>query len=190
MAENMPESENDSWKAFLRRHWGMFALFVVGAILGFVGAVYVFLWFVADAQSTGLVPSALNLWTLGNCVSFVLYLIFWELVLVGIPVAVAAVIGWLWWRGLPYEERRGYRIGSGCSRAANGGRGAVSLFLFIGFCVKVLMDGNWSVPVANWTFNYVVYSLVWVFVWIAVIVGIPLLLCGIWWLRREMKRTP
>ena len=67
------ETENDSgaWKKFLKKHWTMFALFVVAAILASVGAIYVFLWFVGDAQSTGMVPSTLGLWTMGNMVTFI-----------------------------------------------------------------------------------------------------------------------
>jgi len=62
--------------------------------------------------------------------------------------------------------------------------------MFIGLLIKVYVDGNWNLPFATWTFNYFVYSLVWVFVWIVVIIGIPLLLGSIWWLQREMKKKP
>jgi len=65
------ETENDSgaWKKFLKKHWTMFALFVVAAILAAAGAIYVFLWFVGDAQSTGMIPSTLGQWTI-LCPSF------------------------------------------------------------------------------------------------------------------------
>jgi len=106
------ESENDSevWKKFLRKHWNMVALFVVAVILASVGAIYVFLWFVGDAQSTGMVPATLGLWTMGNLVSFILHAIFWELLLIGVPVILAAVAGWLWWRRLPSEEKKEYHF--------------------------------------------------------------------------------
>ena len=35
----------------------------------------------ANAQSTGLVPVTLGLWSMGNVASFILHAIFWELVL-------------------------------------------------------------------------------------------------------------
>jgi hypothetical protein len=82
------------WKKFLGKHWGIIAIFAVAAIAAFVGAVYVFLWFTGSAQSMGLVPATLSLWTMGNMVAFILNLIFWELLLIGIPLTIGAVAGW------------------------------------------------------------------------------------------------
>ncbi len=94
--------ENGSeWKKFLGKHWNMVAVFVVAGILAFVGAIYVFLWFVGDAQSTGLVPTTLGLWTMGNLVTFILHAIFWELLFIGVPAIIGAVLGWQWWKRLP-----------------------------------------------------------------------------------------
>src|SRR5271169_4520032 len=78
--------EGAEWKRFMRNHWSMVAAFAVACILAAVGAVYVFWWFTRDAQSTDLVPKTLGLWTMANLVNFMLYAIFWELVLVGIPI--------------------------------------------------------------------------------------------------------
>src|SRR5437773_10610772 len=111
----------------MRKHWTMVAVFVAAGILAFVAAVYVIWWFVGNAQSTGLVPRTLGLWTMGNLVSFILDAIFWELLLVGIPVVVAVVGGWLLWKRLSDEEMKGYRLFRKRSRTTRGG-GGVSLF--------------------------------------------------------------
>ena len=177
--------EDSAWKRFVRKHWTVLVIFVAAGVLAAAGAVYVFWWFVGNAQSTGLVPSTLNLWTMGNIVSFVLNAIFWELLLIGIPVVIGAVAGWMWWRGLPHEEKIGYRFGKR-SRGAGGG-GGVSLLFFIAFCIKVYIDGNWSVPVATWTLDYVVGSVITILVWVAVILGIPALVATTWWIRRELR---
>ncbi len=50
---------DSDWKRFMRKHWRTVATFAVAAILAVGSGVYVFLWFVGDAQSTGLVPSYL-----------------------------------------------------------------------------------------------------------------------------------
>ncbi len=173
----------------MRRHWNILAVFVVVVFLFAIGAVYVFLWFVGDAQSTGLVPRTLRLWTMGNLVAFILTTIFWEVLLIGIPAIVGAVIGWLWWRSLPGEEKREYRFFGRRSRARGGG-GGISLLFFIAFCIKVYVDGNWNVAIATWTFNYVVYSMLWILIWIVVIFGIPAAIGVTWWLRHEMKKKP
>jgi hypothetical protein len=189
MSETKSENGSEAWKKFLRKHLSIVLIFVVAAILAFVGAAYVFLWFVGNAQSTSLVPAVLVLWTMGNIVTFILYLIFWELLFIGIPVALVAVAGWLWWKRLPDKEKREYRLTGRRSRARRGGIGIFPL-LFIAFCIKVFIDGNWNVAIATWTLNYVVYSIITILVWTAIIFGIPAAIALIWWIHHEMKKKP
>lgn len=179
---------SEGWRIFLRNHWKIFLLFVVGAILALIGTILVFLWFVGESQSSGMVPTLLGLWTMGNLVTFLLNLIFWEILLVGIPVALAAVAGWLWWRKLPLEERKEYRFFGPRSRATNGGN-AFSLLVLIAFCIKVYVDGNWDVAFLTWTFDYFVNSMLTALVWVLIIFGIPVALGLMWWLLRGRKQT-
>jgi hypothetical protein len=178
-------TEDTDWRSFMRRHWGAVAVLALAVSLAFVGAVFVFLWFVGNAQSSGMVPGTLGLWTMANLVSFILYAVFWELLLIGVPVAIAAVVAWQWWKRLPEEERRGYDFG-GRKRSAGGG--GVSLLFFIAFCIKIFVDGNWNVPVATFTLDYVVGSMIAILVWCLVIFGIPIAIGLTWWTRREMKK--
>jgi len=186
MAEPEPEKGHEGWKAFLRKHWIIAALFVVLAVLAVVGAILVFLWRVADAQLTGMVPTTLGLWTMEHMVTFTLHLIFWEILLIGIPAAIAAVAGWQWWKRLPDEEKQAYHFFGG-SRTTSGGSG-VSILFFIAFCIKVYLDGNWTVPVSSWTFDYVVNSMITILIWTAIIFGIPAAIAAILWINHEMKK--
>jgi hypothetical protein len=172
----------------MRRHWSAVVLFIVAAFLVAAWAVWVFLWFVGLAQSSDLVPSTVGLWTMADMLNFILNAVFWELVLVGIPVAVAAVVGWMWWRRLPSEERSGYRFGKR-GRSAGGG-GGVGLLFFIAFLIKVYLDGNWNVAIGTYTVNYIVDSYVLILEWFAVIFGIPAAIALVWWIRRETKSQP
>ena len=108
MTQEIEVEKGSGGKKFLRKHWSIIAVFVAAGILAFIGVVYVFLWFVGDAQATGLVPATLNMWTMGHVVSFILHAIFWELVIIGIPVAIGAILGWQWWKRLPDEEKKEY----------------------------------------------------------------------------------
>jgi hypothetical protein len=189
MSETESENGNKGWKAFLRKHWKIAALFVVGAVLALVASVLVFLWFVGDAQSTDMVPMTLGLWTMSNLVTFVLHLVFWELVLIGIPVGITAVGGWQWWKRLPNEEKKEYHFFSSRSRTT-GGSGGISILFFIAFCIKVFIDGNWNFAIASWTLDYVVESMISILIWVAVIFGIPAAIGVILWINYSMKKKP
>jgi drug/metabolite transporter superfamily protein YnfA len=193
MVELESEPDEKIWKKFLRTHWKMLVLFVVATILAIAGTILVFLWFVGDAQVTSLVPATVGLWTIGYLVTFLLHLIFWEVLFIGIPVLITgAALYFLWWKKIPDEERKEYRrrhLFGKRSRRTDGG-GAISLLVNIVFIIKVYLDGNWNVPFATWTFDYLVYSYLWALLWILIIFGIPILLGGTWWIRREMKKKP
>jgi len=188
MTEQTEAEESATWKRFIRKHWSIFAIFVVAAISAVAGAVYVFWWFTGNAQTIGLVPSTLSGWTMNNAVMFILHLIFWELVLIGIPVAVGAVIAWQWWKRLPAEEKKEQMFGKR-SRSRDTG-GAVSPLLFIAFAIKVYIDGNWNSAISTWTLDYVVGSMITILIWIAVLFAIPAIIGVVWWIRHETNKNP
>jgi hypothetical protein len=193
MVENYSESSEKIWKKFLRNHWKMVVIFIIGAILVFIGLIYVFLWFVGDAQLTGLIPMTLDLWTMGHLITFLLYLILWEFLFIGIPVIIAILaIVFLWWKKLPDDEKEEYKSGhlfGKRSRRTESGEG-ISFLIFIAFIIKIYLDGNWNVPFATWTFDYLVYSCITALIWILIIFGIPIAIGVAWWIRHEMKKQP
>lgn len=173
------------WKRFVRRHWKMTSLVVGGIAAAAVAALLVFLWVVADAQATGLVPSGLGEWTVGYALTFILNVILWELILVAswvVPVALAVVF--LWYRRLPDEERRGYEGGARRSRSA-GESGGISFFIGLVWLVIVWTDGRWNLAFQDWTFNDLVYSWIAAGLVVSLIVGIPAIIYVVWSLRRN-----
>ena len=183
--ETEPENCDKIWKKFLGKHFKLFVLFVVSAILAFMGVIFVFLWFVEDAQLTGLVPEALSLWTMGYFVTFLLHLIFWMILLIGIPTILAvAAIYFLWWKKLPDDERKEYReehlFGKRSARK-DGGEG-ITFLVNIAFVIKVYLDGNWDKPFATWKFDYLVYSYLTALIWVLLVFGIPMAIGGLWWI--------
>jgi hypothetical protein len=184
MTQQTETQTDNGWKRFISNHKAAFAAFIIAAILAAAGAVYVFVWFTGNAQTSGLVPSTLNLWTMNNLVLFILHAIFWELVLIGIPVAIGAVIGWQWWKRLPEEEKGRYNLSRKGSKRSSAG-GAISPLLFIAFAIKVFIDGYWNTAIASFTLDYVVGSMVTILIWIVVIFAIPAAVALIWWVRHR-----
>ena len=186
MVETGSENRREIWRRFLSKHWKVLVLVVIGAILLATDAILVLVWFVGNAQSTGLVPETLAPWTMGNIVTFIIQLILWEALFVGIPIILAAIAGWQWWKKLPGEEKMEYHFFRRRSRATGGG--GISFLVFIVFCIKIFTDGNWNVAIATWTFNYLVYAWLTALLWVLIIFGIPASLALIWWLNHEMKK--
>jgi hypothetical protein len=178
------------WKKFLRKRWKMASAFVAGAALAVIGAVLVFLWFVGQAQSSGLVPATLDLWAMGHLITFILNLLFWEALLVGLPVLVGVIIAYSVWKRLPADERQEYRRGRmfrSDSKRRDYGNG-FSFLVNIAFILKVYLDGNWNAPFSTWTLDYLVQSFLVALIAVVALFGIPMLIGGIWWLRRELRR--
>jgi hypothetical protein len=186
MLETGSTNGSEGRKEFFRHHWRIFSLFIVGAILASVGVVLVFLWYIGDAQSVGRVPTTLGLWTMGNLVAFLINLIFWEVLLIGIPVILAIVVVWQWWKKLPSEEKKEYRLFGAGSRASRGGN-AISLLVLIAFCIKIFLDGNWNLAFSAWTFDYLVYSMLTALIWVLIVIGIPIAFGIIWWINHERR---
>jgi len=192
MIESESKQGEKIWKIFIRKHWNILAMFIAIVIVAVIGAIFVFLWFVGDAQATNLIPQTLDLWTMRYLVTFIFHVLFWEIILIGIPVIVfVAAFYFLWWKKLPSEERHEYRQGhlfGKKSRSRDGG-GAITFLINIGFIIKVYIDGNFEVPFSSWTFDYLIYSYLWVILWFVIILGIPLTIGVIWWLHHEFKKT-
>jgi hypothetical protein len=188
MTEETEVENSSDWMKFIRKHWNTVAVFVIAIILAVIGAIYVFWWFTGDAQTTGLVPSTLGLWSMANVVIFILHLIFWELIFIGIPAIIGAVIAWQWWKRLPDEEKKEYHLSGRRSRSRDAS-GAISPLLFIAFAIKVYVDGNWDAAISTYTLNYVVDSMIIILAWIAVIFGIPAAIGLIWWIHHVVKKT-
>jgi hypothetical protein len=173
MTQEIEVEKDNNGKKFVKKHWKIVTAFVAAGILAFTGAVYVFLWFVTNAQSTG----------------FILHGAFWELVLIGIPVAIGAILGWQWWKRLPEEEKEQHNLFGKRSRSSRAG-GAISPLLFIAFAIKVYVDGNWNVAISTWTLDYVVGSMITILVWTIAIFAIPAIIGIIWWISHEINKKP
>jgi membrane-anchored glycerophosphoryl diester phosphodiesterase (GDPDase) len=187
--QSITENNSGTWRKFLKHHWNMLVYWIIAGIIAVMGAILVYLWFVGDAQSTNMVPMTLGQWTMAHMITFILHLILWELLIIGIPVAIAAVAGWLWWKKIPDEERKEYQFFGKRSRTESGGSG-ISFLFFVAFCIKVYIDGNWNVAIASWTLDYVVDSMITILIWGAIIFGIPASIIGLIWLSREIRKKP
>ncbi len=168
-------------RKFLRKYWKMTVVMVALMIAAIAEALLVLLWVIADMQTLGLIPATLGLWSVGHIITFILHLIFWELVLVGIWVIIVAAVLYLkWYNNLPEEDKFPKR-----ERGRREEGDAFGFFIGITWLLIIWFTNRWDVTFNAWTIND------WVFTWLSavfidlLIIGIPVLLYFIYWIRKE-----
>lgn len=179
---------------FLKRQWKM-TLVIAGLIAAAaIAALFVFLWVVADAQATGLVPASIGLWTVGYVITFILHVILWEFVFVGTwGIPIAALIYLLWWKKIPDEERKEY-VGEPKEKrrgmAAGRGGGFISFIVTITWLIMIWINGRWNLAFQAWTFNDFVYSWLHAAAWDLLILGVPAAILIIGYIAYEVRKEP
>jgi len=166
---------------FLRKYWKMTTFMVALMIVAIVEALVVFLWVIADLQTLGVIQATLGLLSVGQIISLILHLIFWEIILVGLWVLFAAALLYLkWYNNLPEEDKFPKR-----ERGRREEGDAFGFFIGITWLILIWFTGRWEVAFNAWTIND------WIFTWLQallidlLIIGIPVLLYFIYWIRKE-----
>jgi hypothetical protein len=182
------------FKNFVRTHWKAVLLLVLGGIGVFIGSICVLLWFIGYSEIGGHGSLLLGNWSMETIINFLLNLILWEFLIIGIPIiAVGVVIFFQWWKKLPDEEKEGlekhgYKKRKNQRRVAfGGGGGLIGILVFIAFCIIINLDGNWTTVLGSLEYSYLVYTWLIALMWVLIICGIPLVLIIFFWLRMEIR---
>lgn len=193
MVENEEEISDKVWIKFLKKHWKMTLIIIAGVVIAAVSGFLLFIWFILpNALSTHIVPRNLSLWTVGFVLIFILNVILWEFLVIGIPVIVfAGVVFLLWWKKLPDEEKEEYtgkQEKKDSRRVSNrNGGGAISFLVFITWLIIVYVNHQWDTPFITWSIEYLIFSFITAFLWDLLIFGVPISVGVLIWIWHEMK---
>jgi len=174
--ENSKEiSETEFWKVFIKKHEIAIIAVIIGGICLIIGALFVLFWFMETTPLGGQGTWTFNDWTLNYIVGFIILVILWELLFVGIPAGLFfGVGGYLWWRQLPEEEKQEFKARETTHKNKDWcGGGGFSFFMFIAYCIYIAVDGNYNAPLGSQSYTYWIYSWFLTLMWIIIVLGIP-----------------
>ncbi|MFW9968885.1 MAG: hypothetical protein ACFFDF_01710 [Candidatus Odinarchaeota archaeon] len=179
--ENSHElSDEKFWQKKIKEHWKIFIVVIIAAACLFTGMLLVLFWFMQTSPIGGFGLWTFNQWTLMHIVCFILLLILWELLFVGIPAALFfGVGGYIWWKRLPDEEKQEFkaRDKKKTHRARNaGGGGGFSFFIFIAYCIYMAVQGYYDAQFGSQPYSFWIYSWFLTIMWIVIVLGIPALI--------------
>lgn len=183
--EKKEEQLDEEKKKFLLKHWKMAIVMAVNFVGAAIIALFVFLWVVGEAIAVGPYPAGLGEWTIGLIVSFVLNVIFWELLLV-VSWLIPVFAAYYWWFNKQpdadiWKPGRGRREGGD----------AFGFLIGIAWLIMIWIDGRWTQELQTWTFIEWIYSWLTALGWVLIIFGIPAVIIFILWFgyRKKMKET-
>ena len=188
----MEEDENMSnkqfWKEEIKNRWKVLILFVVVIVFLSITGVYVLIWQIQTSPIGNYGKATIDQWSLDWVVRFIIILILWELLFVGVPAAlIFGLGGYLWWKRLPSDERTNIKEYHSKNKKARDASG-LGLFIFIAYCIYIAIDGNYYTPFGNRPYSYWLYSYLLTMGWLLIIVGIPMAVAGLLYLRYWLKK--
>ena len=181
-------NDEQFWKEEIKNHWKIFILCTVIIIILTIIAVNVLIWQIQTSAIGNYGTATFDQWSLEWVVIFIIVLVLWELLFVGVPAGlIFGLGGYFWWKRLPSEERIKLKEQRSKHKKARGGCG-FGFFMFIAYCIYVAIDGNFSTPFGNKPYSYWVYSYLLTIGWLLIIIGIPMAIIGLIYLRYWLEK--
>jgi hypothetical protein len=181
-------NDEQFWKEEIKNHWKILILCAVIIAILIIIAVNVLIWQIQTSAIGNYGSATFDQWSLQWIVIFVIMLILWELLFIGVPAGlIFGLGGYLWWKRLPDEERTKLKEQQSTHKKARRGCG-LGFFIFIAYCIYIAIDGNFSTPFGNKPYSYWVYSYLLTIGWLLIIIGIPMAIIGLIYLRYWLKK--
>jgi len=165
------------WKNKIKEHMYAFVIMVIAGVCVIAGILIVLFWFIGASPLGGYGTWTFNQWSLSTLILFVLFLVLFELLFVGVPTGLFFGIGgYLWWRRLPAEEKQEFKDREKKEKHTKrnwGGGGGFSFFIFIAYCIYIAVDGRFDATFGSEPYTYWVYSWFLTIMWILIVLGVP-----------------
>ena len=178
MENSIEKKEEEYWKKKIKEHWKTFAIAIIACICLFIVALLVLIWYINTSPIGGMGTWTFDQWTLNNIVGFIIQIVLWELLFVGVPAGLFfGVGGYIWWNRLPDEEKAEYKAREKTKKHRKrnaGGSGGGGFFMFIAYCIYIGIQGKYDTIFGDESYSYWVFSWFYTLMWLVIIFGIPI----------------
>lgn len=193
MSDDKIEIDSSFWKKYVKKYWMYVPIYIVGAIVAITFSIIVGLWYMNISVIGGLGTWTFDQWSVGYAVIFMLVLMLFELLMVGLPtLGYMGGVTLLLWSRLPDEEKEELKSrrkkNKGAGRKMGGGGGGSFLLLIVSLVI-ILVEGNWFEPFGNLPYTYFVYVWLLACLWTSLVFGIPIAAMGIAYLVYIVLKT-
>lgn len=189
MEKEQEKSTAQFWRDAIKKHWKIMILAIIAIVSLCVVAVWVFIWHIETSFIGDFGKATFNEWSLDWVVRFMIVLILWELLFVGIPAGlIFGLGGYIWWKGLPQDEKSMFKKQETKSNKRKGA-GGFGIVIFIFYCIYIALDGNYTAPFGSQHYSYWVYSYILTVLWILLIAGIPAVIVGLYYLKKWLNKA-
>ncbi len=173
-------SEEKFWAKKLKEHWKALAIAILGVILAFIGAVLVLNVYISTSTIGAQGTATIDQWTLDWVVGFLIQYTGWALLIVGVPsVLFFGLGGYLWWRGLPEEEKQEFKEREKRDKPRRkekyGGGGGGGFGMFIAYCIFHLINGTNNIEFGSTSYRFWIDTWFATLTWLFIFFGIPVI---------------
>ncbi|KKN44147.1 hypothetical protein LCGC14_0696030 [marine sediment metagenome] len=194
MANEEKVSEEQFWKGIAKEYRTIIIIAIAAVIVLFIGALLVGYWFIQTSPLGGQGTWTFDEWTLNYLVGFMILIMLWELLFIGVPAGVFfGVGGYIWWSNLPQEKKQEFKDREkkkSHRKKDYGGGGGFSFFIFIAFCILIALKGKYNAQFGSESYSFWIYSWFEAFMWIFIYFGIPvIIICIILYLTVWRKKS-
>lgn len=202
-------SDEKFWKDLSIRYWYfilIFGLIILGAIAGFFLTLN---WYTfTSANHGGNGTWTFNDFSMRTAILWFLMLFVWELLLVVLPTLAVGglVFALIWFVFLPEdvkeeckvrvkkaeteedEWKKEFRKKHRKKTRSGESGGAFGFLVFVGLCIWIAVDGNWTAPFGTLSIGYFVYRWIMVSIYGMIIFGVPALTFGFLWYWKKFGK--
>ena len=194
MANEEKVSEEQFWKGIAKEYRTIIIIAIAAVIVLFIGALLVGYWFIQTSPLGGQGTWTFDEWTLNYLVGFMILIMLWELLFIGVPAGVFfGVGGYICWSNLPQEKKQEFKDREkkkSHRKKDYGGGGGFSFFIFIAFCILIALKGKYNAQFGSESYSFWIYSWFEAFMWIFIYFGIPvIIICIILYLTVWRKKS-